>query len=99
MAQKADTITVQNVNTPGRTTNVNAEKYREMKQAFLRVLPESSTGLTQKEIQALVQPHLADSLFPGGSTSGWWAKTVHLDLEAKGMVVREHCKPLRWHRA
>ncbi|WP_394727903.1 DUF6958 family protein [Altererythrobacter sp. GH1-8] len=32
-----------------------------------------------------------------GKTSGWWAKTVQLDLEAKGKLVREETKPLRWH--
>jgi len=41
---------------------------------------------------------LPESLFPGGAKSGWWAKTVQLDLEAKDIVVREHSKPLRWHK-
>ena len=31
--------------------------------------------------------------------AGWWAKAVQLDLEAKGTLVREPAKPLRWHRA
>lgn len=31
--------------------------------------------------------------------AGWWAKTVQLDLEAKGMMHRNvGAKPLRWHR-
>lgn len=39
-------------------------------------------------------------LFPGGEKSGWWAKTVQLDLEAKGILVRDtKSKPLRWWRA
>jgi hypothetical protein len=46
-----------------------------------------------------VRPKLPDALFPGGKTAGWWAKTVQLDLEAKGVVLRHQGKPLRWTRA
>ncbi len=98
MTQSAEKITVENVNHPGQTTNVDATKYRAMKTAFLKVLPKASPGLTQDEIRNSVKPHLPDDLFPGGKTSGWWAKTVQLDLEAKGQVVREATKPLRWYR-
>jgi hypothetical protein len=34
----------------------------------------------------------------GDDKAGWWAKAVQLDLEAKGIVVREATKPLRWHQ-
>jgi hypothetical protein len=30
---------------------------------------------------------------------GWWAKTVQLDLEAKGIITREKIRPLRLHRS
>lgn len=93
-----DKITVQNINVPDRTTRVNAEKYNAMKIAFLYILPSSPPGLTQKEIQVEVVPHLPESLFPGGATASWWAKTVQLDLEAKGIVSREKSKPLRWYK-
>ena len=42
---------------------------------------------------------LPDDLFPGGEKAGWWTKCVQLDLEAKGLVVRDAGKPLRWRRA
>jgi hypothetical protein len=77
---------------------VNAAKYQAMKAAMLAVLPEGEPGLTQSEVREAVVPHLPEDLFPGGSTAGWWAKTVQLDLEAKGVVVREPTKPLRWHQ-
>ena len=93
----ADMIEVQNVNTPGKTGKVNAAKYADMFSAFERALPRTSPGLTQSEVREAVKPHLSDDLFPGGKTCGWWAKTVQLDLEAKGMLVRESTKPLRWH--
>jgi hypothetical protein len=95
----ADKIAVENVNVPGETTNVDAAKYRAMRKAFLKILPSGSPGLTQREILARVKAHLPASLFPGGATSGWWAKTVQLNLEAAGVVKRAARKPLRWHRA
>lgn len=94
-----DKITVENINTPGRTSRVNAAKYGAMKEALLRVLPGAEPGLTQQEMMDAVVAHLPQELFPGGATAGWWVKCVQLDLEAKGQVVRESSKPLRWHRA
>ncbi|XUU60113.1 DUF6958 family protein [Erythrobacter sp. HA6-11] len=93
----SEMIEVENVNTPARISRVNAAKYADMLQAFEEALPKASPGLTQAETRDAVKPHLSDELFPGGETSGWWAKTVQLDLEAKGKLVREATKPLRWH--
>ncbi len=98
MANKNEKLEVENINVPGQVTRVNAAKYSAMKVALLHILPNQPPGLTQKEIQQQVKPHLPDDLFPQGQTSGWWAKTVQLDLEAKGSVVREKTKPLRWHK-
>lgn len=99
MSSKAEMIAVENVNVPGSVTNVNAAKYEAMKTAFLFILPNSSPGLTQKDIQQQVKSHLPHDIFPEGKTSAWWAKTVQLDLEAKKVVIREKCKPLRWYKA
>ena len=90
---------VENVNHPGRTSRVDASKYAAMKDALLAVLPESPPGLTQTEMAAAVLEHLPEELFPGGATAGWWAKTVQLDLEAKGVLLRTDSKPLTWHWA
>lgn len=95
---ETEKIVVQNVNVPNHTTRVNADKYNAMRAAFLNILPTSEPGMTQKEIQEEVVAHLPESLFPSGAKSGWWAKTVQLDLEAKGLVVREKSKPLRWFK-
>lgn len=94
-----DKITVENINTPGRTTRVNAEKYQAMRRAYLAALPAQAPGATQAEMLERVQAHLPQALFPAGKTSGWWAKTVQLDLEAKGLVARTQDRPLRWYRA
>jgi len=100
MAKKsADTgrVTVENVNVPGYTVQVDAAKYKAMRRAIFAVLPGTAPGLTQAEIRQAVLAHLPAELFPGGAKAGWWAKTVQLDLEAKGLVDREPTKPLRWH--
>ena len=99
MAKKSkQQVAVENVNCPGQTSNVDAEKYNAMRKALLKVLPRNQPGLSQKEMFAAVLPHLPDRLWPGGAKSGWWAKTVQLDLEAKHIVARSDTKPLRWYR-
>ncbi len=99
MSKEQEPIVVENVNVPGYTTRVNAAMYEAMRKAMWKVLPKKSPGLTQAEIQEAVVPHLPQDLYPGGAKAGWWAKTVQLDQEAKGTLVREATKPLRWHRA
>jgi hypothetical protein len=89
-------IEVENINRPGRTTRVDAAKYRAMKAALLAALDGAEQGLTQFEMREAVRPHLPEELFPGGEKRGWWAKSVQLDLEAKKVIVRDGAKPLRW---
>jgi hypothetical protein len=96
MSSDVEKIVVENV--PGRTTRVNAAMYNGMKKAMLKVLPEQAPGLNQGEVREAVKPHLPEDLYPGKEKVGWWAKTVQLDLEAKGVIVREESKPLRWHQ-
>ena len=92
-------IAVENTNVPGRTRNVNAEKYTAMRQILLKVLPAREPGITQAEMGKAVRPHLPQDLWPNGEKSMWWVKTVQLDLEAKGLVVRDtSTKPARWRR-
>jgi hypothetical protein len=97
--KKPEKIEIENVVSPGRTYRVDADKFNAMKQAFLKVLPARSPGLTAEEIGKAVLPHLPHDLFPGGAKAGWWKKAVQLDLEAKHIAVREKTKPLRWHKA
>ena len=91
-------VTVQNVNVPGYTSTVAADKYHAARQALLQALPAGPPGLTQAEMMAAVLPYLPPELFPGGAKAGWWTKTAQLDMEAKGELVRTQTKPLRWHR-
>lgn len=91
-------VRVENVNVPGYIRHVDGEMYGAMRQALMKVLPAKKPGLTQAEMSRAVLRHLPRSLFPAGAKAGWWAKTVQLDLEAKGSLVRDLTKPLRWRR-
>jgi hypothetical protein len=99
MKKSDEKIIVENINVPGHTTRVNKAMYEAMKGAMWKVLPPESPGLTQNEIREAVVSFLPDDLYPGGAKAGWWAKTVQLDQEAKGNIVREATKPLRWYRS
>ena len=95
----ADTkIEVENVNVPGQVTRVDRAKYEDMRAAMMGVLPDTAPGMTAKEIKEAAMPHLSPALFPEGNTAGWWAKSVQLDLEAKGLLARSDTKPLRWYK-
>ena len=59
----------------------------ECERVLLRLRPY--TRLTLAEIQERLIAHLPEELFPDGAKAGWWAKTVQLDLKAKGIVARE----------
>lgn len=93
-----DVVIVENVNVPGYTVRLDAAMYQAMRRAMLRALPSKAPGLTQAEIAKAVKSYLPADLYPGGAKAGWWAKSVQLDLEAKGVVTREPTKPLRWHK-
>lgn len=93
-----DKVEVENVNVPGQVTRVDRAKYEAMRGAYLGVLTSDEPGMTAAEAKAALLPHLPEALFPGGATSGWWMKSVQLDLEAKGIVARSATKPLRFYK-
>jgi hypothetical protein len=95
----SELVVVQNFISPGHVYRVDATKYKAMKSAFLKVLPQKTPGLTGLELSKAVLKYLPEKDFPGGAKAGWWVKCVQLDLEAKGIVAREATKPLRWYRA
>jgi hypothetical protein len=98
LSDKIEKITIENVNRPGTTSRVRRDMYEAMLKAMWKVLPANSPGLTQAEIFKAVIPYLPEELFPEGAKAGWWSKAVQLDQEAKGNLIREKTKPLRWYR-
>ncbi len=95
---KIDQVSVENAVSPGHVRNLNAGKFEAVRAAYLKVLPDTAPGLTPREIQAALLKHLPQDLFPGGAKAGWWAKSVQLDLEAKGVIARQPKPPVRLHR-
>lgn len=94
----ADKIDVENVNTPGKSTRVDAAKYKAMHDAMLGVLPSEAPGMKVADVIDAVKPKLPDDLYPGGKTSGWWVKCVQLDLEAKKVIARADKPPVRLYK-
>ena len=93
-------VMVENINHPGKTTTVDKTRYEAMRKAILKVLPKRSPGMTPDDIYKAVLPILPETVFSGGDRAGWWTKCVQLDLEAKGLIVRDwKTKPLRLTRA
>lgn len=96
-ATKSTKKTVTSVNKTSYSRNVDNVKYEDAKRAFLIVLKAAgSKGVTQNEMMEQVKNHVSQELFPGGEKSGWWTKTVQLNMEAEGVVKRIQGKPLRW---
>ena len=89
-------VVVENVNHPGRTSRLDAAEYQVTRAALLKVLPKKAPGMTQKEMMDAMRAALPTEQFEGKTS--WWTKSVQLDLEAKGLVVRDAGKPLRWRR-
>jgi hypothetical protein len=91
-------IEIQNVGQPGKTYRVDRAKFDEMRRAVLLCLPAEPPGITPAELIAATKEILDPTLFPGGETAGWWVKSVHLDLEAKGLLKRGPKSPVRLWR-
>ena len=91
-------ISVENINHPGSLRRVDAMMYQAMREAYLSVVPEHHPGLTIAEIHTLVLAAVSPDLFPDRVRTGWWAKTVQLDLEAKGVIARTGERPLRLYK-
>lgn len=100
MAPKATSgrIEVENVIRPGKTRFVDRAKYEAMRRAVLKVIPAKAPGSTLQDLSNAVLRHVPAALFPEGARAGWWFKTVQLDLEAKGVIVRDRSTPLRLRR-
>lgn len=97
--EQQDRIAVENINHPGTSRSVDRAMYDAMRRAYLKVLPGGSPGLTLSEISMRLPRELPQDLYPDGAKTGWWAKTVQLDLEAKGLVRRENTSPIRLFKA
>ncbi len=90
-------IAIENVNQPGKMYNVDAAKYRAMRECMLQLVPTEPPGISAQELYDALVPALPQEIWPNGEKVGWWQKAVQLDLEAKAILRRDpKSKPLRW---
>ena len=90
-------IEVENINAPDHKVKLNAEKSGTMYGAMMAAI--GAEPMTYSAIKEGVLPILSADHFPQGKTSGWWLKSVQLDLEAKSVLIRHKTKPLTWSKA
>ena len=67
--------------------SINAEIYDASKRAILESVPKGKEGITFPELLAEVSRRVPKRLFAGKSVA-WYATTVKLDLEARGLIAR-----------
>lgn len=91
-------VEVRNVNHPGKTSRLDARKFRLICEGLLSILPTEKPGMTQSEMFKALRGAVNEVDFPG-TTHGWWGKSAQLHLEAEGQVIRDQTKPLTWRRA
>ncbi len=73
-----------------------------MRKELLSILLYQKPGLTQADMSQAVLIYLPDDMIPNGAKATWWLKSVQLDLEAKGIVLRNvekkitHLRSIFW---
>lgn len=75
--------------------NILRSRYEAARDALLASLPDGDE-LTHGELMAGVREQL-DGRFDG--SIGWYAETVKLDLEARGVIERVQGRPQRYRRS
>lgn len=94
-----DKIEIQSITSPHHVQRVDRAKFTAMRDALLRVLPDTAPGLSVAEAKTALLPYLPDDLFPGGEKAGWWLKAAQLDLEAKKVIARAPGSPVRLYKS
>lgn len=83
-------IGVGNVNVPDYTTELDATMCMAMRKRLLKVLQSKSHDLSQTEIRSRALSYLPKDLYWGGKKNDLWSIATQLDLDAKGILVREN---------
>jgi len=68
--------------------NIEAAKYRAVKDAILRVLRDEPDGVLFLELPKRVRRCIDRRPFSPGDSLAWYCVTVKLDLEARGLIER-----------
>lgn len=84
---KVLTIATKNPGKGKKGPRIDAARYNAMKAAILAVVPSNVDGITFASLPKLVEQRLDRDVFAGASIP-WYATTVKLDLEARGLIER-----------
>ncbi len=80
-------------------TRVSVERYEIIRKAILKAVPKTRTGLAFKDLSAAVEKHMTKAERGRIGSVTWYATTVKLDLEARGLIERiPDAKPQRLRR-
>lgn len=66
--------------------NIDADKYRVMRQALLLTIPAREDGMLLKDVTEEIRPHLAAGGFDPKASVLWYLTAVKQDLEARGLI-------------
>ncbi len=98
---KPETMLTLNVNYPkGKGgTRVSVEKYEVVRKAILKAVPRTRTGVAFRDLPEAVEKNLSRIDRGRIGSVGWYATTVKLDLEARGLIERvPDARPQRLRR-
>lgn len=88
MSAKKPTILTRTINSGAGGTRISKEKYELVRKAILAVVPANKTGILFKDLPKAFARRLPSGLFPKKGSISWYATTVKLDLEARGLIER-----------
>ncbi|BDX04941.1 DUF6958 family protein [Planctobacterium marinum] len=75
--------------TPGKApTKIDLDKYRQVAEAILNVLPDEGDGLAFTDLPDLVADYLGESKMQAIGSRTWYTTTVKLHLETEGKIRR-----------
>lgn len=87
MARPRDTVQALHPDPAKQGPRVDREAYEAYRAALLEVIPADADGVPFGELARRIAPLVPEAVRERTSP-GWWATTVKLDLEARGLIER-----------
>lgn len=82
--EKIETLNV----TGAGGVRIDKSVYNAVKKAILAAVPRTGEGLLFKDLPREVAARVPASMFAKRGSASWYATTVKLDLEARGLIER-----------
>ena len=82
---KQPTVQTRSISAGPGAARMSARRYKDVRAAILKVVPASARGIAFNDLPAAVAKVIPKEF--DGSVS-WYATTVKLDLEARGLIER-----------